>query len=97
MQSVREEPLLEPEFQTKPCRSDTSTPCMIFWESLYTTFPQMKKADVNGENELPLYTWLKAQKGSEGFQEHEYGTYPMANRDYHTMYVGEIVDAYIIR
>ena len=23
-----------------------------------TTFPQMKKADVNGENELPLYTWL---------------------------------------
>ena len=72
MQSVREEPLLEPEFQTKPCRSDTSTPCMIFWESLYTTFPQMKKADVNGENELPLYTWLKARKGFEGFQEHEY-------------------------
>ena len=25
------------------------------------------------------------------------GTYPMANRDHHTMYVGEIVDAYIIR
>ena len=25
------------------------------------------------------------------------GTYPMANRDYHVMYVGEIVDAYIIR
>ena len=25
------------------------------------------------------------------------GTYPMANRDFHTMYVGEIVDAYIIR
>ena len=25
------------------------------------------------------------------------GTYPMANRDIHTMYVGEIVDAYIIR
>ena len=23
-----------------------------------TTFPQMKKADVNGENELPLYTYL---------------------------------------
>ena len=37
-----------------------------------TTFPQMKKADVNGENELPLYTWLKARKGFEGFQEHEY-------------------------
>ncbi len=25
------------------------------------------------------------------------GTYPMANRDSHTMYVGEIVDAYVIR
>ena len=25
------------------------------------------------------------------------GTYPMANKDFHTMYVGEIVDAYIIR
>lgn len=25
------------------------------------------------------------------------GTYPMENRDHHTMYVGEIVDAYIIR
>lgn len=34
-----------------------------------TTFPQMKKSDVNGENELPLYTWLKAQKGFEGFDE----------------------------
>lgn len=37
-----------------------------------TTFPQMKKADVNGEKELPLYTYLKAQKGFEGFDEHEY-------------------------
>ena len=37
-----------------------------------TTFPQMKKADVNGENELPLYTWLKSQKGFEGFDEHQY-------------------------
>ena len=25
------------------------------------------------------------------------GTEPMANRDFHTMYVGEIVDAYLIR
>ena len=32
-----------------------------------TTFPRMKKAEVNGENELPLYTWLKSQKGFEGF------------------------------
>ena len=37
-----------------------------------TTFPQMKKADVNGENELPLYTYLKAQKGFEGFGPHPY-------------------------
>ncbi|MCR5480239.1 MAG: glutathione peroxidase [Ruminococcus sp.] len=36
-----------------------------------TTFPQMKKADVNGENELPLYTFLKSQKGFEGFGEHQ--------------------------
>lgn len=36
-----------------------------------TTFPQMKKSDVNGANELPLYTYLKAQKGFEGFDEHE--------------------------
>jgi len=32
-----------------------------------TRFPQMKKSDVNGENELPLYTYLKGQKGFEGF------------------------------
>ena len=33
---------------------------------------QMKKADVNGENELPLYTFLKSQKGFAGFQDHPY-------------------------
>ncbi|MGX8716150.1 MAG: glutathione peroxidase [Lachnospiraceae bacterium] len=32
-----------------------------------TQFPQMKKSDVNGDNELPLYTFLKSQKGFEGF------------------------------
>ena len=32
-----------------------------------TKFPQMKKSDVNGENELPLYGYLKSQKGFEGF------------------------------
>ncbi len=32
-----------------------------------TEFTQFKKSDVNGENELPLYTWLKSQKGFEGF------------------------------
>lgn len=32
-----------------------------------TEFPQFKKSDVNGANELPLYTWLKSQKGFAGF------------------------------
>ena len=32
-----------------------------------TMFPQMKKSDVNGENALPLYKFLKSQKGFEGF------------------------------
>lgn len=32
-----------------------------------TRFPQMKKSDVNGENELPLFAYLKSQQGFEGF------------------------------
>lgn len=32
-----------------------------------TKFPQMKKSDVNGENQLPLYGYLKGEKGFEGF------------------------------
>ncbi len=32
-----------------------------------TQFPQMKKSDVNGENALPLFKYLKEQKGFEGF------------------------------
>lgn len=32
-----------------------------------TKFPQMKKSEVNGENELPLYTYLKSKKSFEGF------------------------------
>ena len=38
-----------------------------------TQFPQMKKSDVNGENALPLFNYLKEQKGFEGF-----GKSPMA-------------------
>lgn len=30
-------------------------------------FPQMKKAEVNGDNEIELYKFLKSQKGFEGF------------------------------
>ena len=32
-----------------------------------TQFEQMKKSDVNGENALPLFTFLKSEKGFEGF------------------------------
>ncbi len=32
-----------------------------------TQFPQYKKSDVNGENALPLFTYLKGEKGFEGF------------------------------
>ncbi len=32
------------------------------------TFPLMKKIEVNGENEHPLYTWLKAQAPAETYK-----------------------------
>ena len=32
-----------------------------------TKFPQMKKSDVNGETAIPLFKYLKSQKGFEGF------------------------------
>lgn len=32
-----------------------------------TKFPQFNKIEVNGENESPLYTFLKSQKGFAGF------------------------------
>ena len=39
-----------------------------------TEFPQMKKVDVNGENESPLFAYLKSEKGFEGFNlEHPIG------------------------
>ena len=38
-----------------------------------TKFEQMQKSDVNGENELALYTFLKSQKGFEGFGDSEKG------------------------
>ncbi|MBR1846204.1 MAG: glutathione peroxidase [Bacilli bacterium] len=38
-----------------------------------TTFEQMKKADVNGDKELPLFTYLKEKQGFKGF-----GQGPMA-------------------
>ena len=38
-----------------------------------TTFEQMKKSDVNGENELPLYTYLKSKIGFKGFNDSNLG------------------------
>ena len=32
-----------------------------------TQFPQFAKIEVNGDNATPLFTWLKEQKGFEGF------------------------------
>jgi glutathione peroxidase len=32
-----------------------------------TEFPQFKKIDVNGDNASPLFTYLKSEKGFEGF------------------------------
>ena len=32
-----------------------------------TEFPRFHKIDVNGENEIPLYTWLKSKAGFAGF------------------------------
>lgn len=32
-----------------------------------TQFPQMKKSDINGENALPLYGFLKSKQGFKGF------------------------------
>jgi glutathione peroxidase len=31
------------------------------------TFPQFGKVEVNGAGEIPLYTWLKSEKGFAGF------------------------------
>lgn len=36
-----------------------------------TQFPQMKKSDVNGDNALPLYVYLKEKQGFKGFGDGE--------------------------
>ena len=39
-----------------------------------TEFPQFKKIEVNGENESPLFTYLKSQHGFKGFDlDHKIG------------------------
>lgn len=36
-----------------------------------TKFPQMKKSDVNGADTIPLYKFLKSEKGFKGFPEND--------------------------
>lgn len=36
-------------------------------QKYHTQFPRFQKIDVNGENAIPLYTFLKSQKGFAGF------------------------------
>lgn len=50
--------------QSPESDSETTQFCQLNYG---TTFPQQKKVEVNGENELPLYTWLKAEQGFKGF------------------------------
>lgn len=50
--------------QSPESDSETTTFCQLNYG---TTFPQMKKVEVNGPNELPLYSWLKSKFGFGGF------------------------------
>lgn len=48
----------------------TNEEILSFCDSRFgITFPMFAKIDVNGEDEIPLYTYLKEQKGFEGFDE----------------------------
>lgn len=38
-----------------------------------TSFEQMKKSDVNGENQLPLYAYLKSKQSFKGFDDSKMG------------------------
>lgn len=50
--------------QSPESDSETTAFCQLNYG---TEFPQMKKSEVNGANELPLYKWLKAEQGFKGF------------------------------
>ena len=52
--------------QSPESDSETTAFCQLNYG---TEFPQMKKSEVNGANELPLYTWLKAEQPFKGFDE----------------------------
>lgn len=47
---------------------ETDDEYVAFFQLNYKTeFKQFHKIDVNGENAIPLYTWLKSEKPFEGF------------------------------
>ena len=50
--------------QSPESDAETTTFCQLNYG---TTFPQMKKVEVNGPNELPLYSWLKSKFSFGGF------------------------------
>lgn len=52
--------------QSPESDEETTKFCQLNYD---TTFPQFKKLEVNGANESPLYTYLKAQKGFAGFDQ----------------------------
>ena len=52
--------------QSPESDSETTQFCQLNYG---TTFPQFKKVEVNGANELPLYSWLKSERGFAGFDE----------------------------
>ncbi|WP_390904726.1 glutathione peroxidase [Peptoniphilus equinus] len=57
-----------PSNQFKGQAPGTNKEIQQFCELTYhTEFPQLAKSDVNGAQELPLYTFLKQQKGFKGF------------------------------
>ena len=65
----------------------------------------LEEAEVNstpGVRQYPLtiecrVLWIPEDIRNRMYPQDVDGTYPMANRDFHTMYVGEIEAAYIIR
>jgi glutathione peroxidase len=52
--------------QSPESDEETTKFCQLNYD---TTFPQFKKLEVNGANESPLYTYLKAQKGFASFDQ----------------------------
>ena len=54
------------QFGAQSPESDAET-TRFCQENYGTQFPQYSKIEVNGENQTPLYAWLKSRKGFEGF------------------------------